>query len=214
MRIGILGTGTMADVLGTRWVRAGHELMIGGRDRGRAAALAGRLGAASGGLADAAAFGDGAVLLAVPAGAAGEVLAAVGEAGWAGRTLIDCTNPIVPGRFTLAETAGAERIAAAAPGARVVKAFNLCHAGVWRLDPPVFDGAPLGVPLCGDDPDALAAVRELVTDLGCTPLDGGGLERARLLEATAAFAIGLWLGAGQDARSMLTPLAHAGLSGQ
>ncbi|BBJ44923.1 hypothetical protein SSPO_076410 [Streptomyces antimycoticus] len=34
MRIGVLGTGTMADALGTQWARAGHELFIGAA-RGR-----------------------------------------------------------------------------------------------------------------------------------------------------------------------------------
>jgi predicted dinucleotide-binding enzyme len=55
------------------------------------------------------------------------------------------------------DPSAAERIAAAAPDARVVKAFNLCHVDVWRLTPPVFDGRPLAVPLCGDDERALSA---------------------------------------------------------
>ncbi|RKN10033.1 NADPH-dependent F420 reductase [Streptomyces radicis] len=212
MRIGTLGAGDMAEALTTRWARAGHEVMIGARNPDRAAALARRLGprAASGGFAEAAAFGE-AVLVAVRAEAAVEVVRAAGAPD--GRTLIDCTNAVVPGRFTLAAPM-AERIAAAAPGAHVVKAFNLCHVDVWRLTPPVFDGVPLGVPLCGDDPGALAAVRTLVTDLGCVPLPGGPLERAPLLEATAAFAIGLWLGEGADARSALPPLSHSVGGGQ
>ncbi|MGP3948918.1 NAD(P)-binding domain-containing protein [Streptomyces sp. 7N604] len=45
MRIGILGTGDMADALGTQWARAGYELLIGGRTPSRAAALAERIGA-------------------------------------------------------------------------------------------------------------------------------------------------------------------------
>jgi predicted dinucleotide-binding enzyme len=44
MRIGILGTGAMAEALGTGWARAGHELVVGGRSRAKAEALAGRLG--------------------------------------------------------------------------------------------------------------------------------------------------------------------------
>ena len=35
MRIGILGTGGMADALGTQWLRAGHEVLSGGPDSGR-----------------------------------------------------------------------------------------------------------------------------------------------------------------------------------
>ncbi|MGP3925654.1 NAD(P)-binding domain-containing protein [Streptomyces sp. 8N616] len=67
MRIGILGTGDMADALGTHWARAGHELLIGGRTPSRAAALAKRIGPrarAAGSLREAAEYGE-AVLLAV-----------------------------------------------------------------------------------------------------------------------------------------------------
>ncbi|MFF4381082.1 NADPH-dependent F420 reductase [Kitasatospora sp. NPDC001547] len=214
MRIGIAGTGTMARALGTRWALAGHDVLVGGRDTGRAAALAERIGARAGTLEDAARHGRDAVLLAVPYAAATGVVAALGGAV-RGRTLIDCTNPVAPG-FVL-ETGGgpsaAERIAAAAPGASVVKGFNLCHESVWGLTPPVFGGRPLAVPLCGDDEAALDTVRSLVRDLGCEPVNGGGLDRAGLLEATAAFLIGLWVGEGVDAQAIAPPLEYAGVGG-
>lgn len=41
MRIGIAGTGNMARALGAQWSRAYHDVLVGGRDAGRAAALAG-----------------------------------------------------------------------------------------------------------------------------------------------------------------------------
>ncbi|MBW8484471.1 NADPH-dependent F420 reductase [Actinomadura parmotrematis] len=207
MRIGVLGAGNMADALGGAWARAGHEVMVGARDRGRADALAARIGAAAGGLADAAVYGD-VVLLAVPYGAAEDVVRAVGP--WQGKVLVDCTNPIGGPDFrllTAGGASGAERIAAAAPGAHVVKAFNLVHEGIWRA-PRAAVGGPLGVPLCGDDAGALAAVRGLVRDLGCEPVDGGGLARAGQLEATAAFVIGVWFGGG-DPAAMLPPVEVA-----
>jgi predicted dinucleotide-binding enzyme len=198
MRIGILGTGGMADALGTQWRRAGHEVVAGSRSRG--------------GLREAAEFGTDAVLLAVPYAAVVEVVAGL-EQALDGRTLIDCTNPVGPPGFSLLTAGGpsaAERIAAAAPTAHVVKAFNLCHVDVWRLTPPVFDGRPLAVPLCGDDAGALHVVRQLVRDLGCEPLDAGGLERAGLVEATAALLIGLWVGEGADAQAIAPPREYAG----
>ncbi|MEV8319998.1 NAD(P)-binding domain-containing protein [Streptomyces sp. NPDC059900] len=210
MRIGIIGTGAMADALGTHWVRAGHEVLIGGRDEERAAALAARTGAAGHGTPSAAAgFGD-AVLLAVPY-EAGAVVAGELRDVLRGRVLVDCSNPVGPG-FALLTGGGpsaARRIADAAPAAHVVKAFNLCHEDVWRMDPPVFDGRPLAVPVCGDDEAALDAVRELVKDAGCAPFAAGGLERAGLLEATAALLIGLWVGEGADAQAIAPPLAYA-----
>ncbi|WP_408013653.1 NADPH-dependent F420 reductase [Saccharopolyspora elongata] len=210
VRIGILGAGSMADALGTQWTRGGHHVMVSGRDPAKARALAERLGpsARSGTFAEAAEFGD-VVLVAVLHSAVADVLTAAGaEVGTLrGKVLIDCTNAVVPGRFTLdlpAGTSMAERIAGQAVGARVVKAFNTCHESVWRATPPVFDGRPLVVPLCGDDAEAIATVRSLVTDIGCVPADGGPLERALLLEATTAFMIGLWF-RGIDAQAMLPP---------
>ncbi|MER7761417.1 NAD(P)-binding domain-containing protein [Streptomyces sp. NPDC097619] len=211
MRIGVLGTGGMAGALAGHWARAGHEVTVGGRDAGRAARLAGRLGAGarSAGLRDAAGSGD-VVLAALPFGAGAEV---VGElrSELAGRVLLDCSNPVGPG-FRLLTDGGpsaAARLAAAAPGARVVKAFNLCHEDVWGMRPPVFDGRPLAVPVCGDDAEALERVRRLVRDAGCEPVAAGGLDRAGLLEATAALFIGLWVGEGADVRALAPPLTHA-----
>ncbi|MEU9889630.1 NAD(P)-binding domain-containing protein [Sphaerisporangium sp. NPDC051011] len=213
MRIGILGAGRMADALGTQWARAGHELMVSGRAPEKAAALAERIGPAArvGTFREAATFGD-AVLLAIRDDGVQDVLAAAGAADGTlqGRVLVDCTNPVVPEKLTLKTAGGpsmAERVAAATR-AHVVKAFNLCHEDVWRMTPPVFDGVKLAVPLCGDDPDALALVRTLVTGLGCEPIDGGALERAALLEATAAFMIGLWF-SGANAQAVIPPLKYA-----
>ncbi|MFF4027958.1 NADPH-dependent F420 reductase [Nocardia elegans] len=45
MRITILGTGTLAEALGRRWARAGHEITVAGRSMDKAEALARRLGA-------------------------------------------------------------------------------------------------------------------------------------------------------------------------
>ncbi|MFF2619475.1 NADPH-dependent F420 reductase [Kitasatospora sp. NPDC058046] len=212
MRIGIIGTGAMARVLGTRWAGAGHDVLVGGRDDGRAAALADQIGGLAGTPRDAVENGLDAVLLAVPYAAAIGVVSGLADAA-RGRTLVDCTNPIAPG-FVLETRGGpsaAERIAAAAPGASVVKAFNLCHESVWRRAPTVFGGRPLAVPLCGDDAPALDTVGHLVRDLGCLPLNGGGLDRAGLLEATAAFLIGLWVGEGADAQAIAPPLEYAGV---
>ncbi|MFJ2651417.1 NADPH-dependent F420 reductase [Streptomyces sp. NPDC087420] len=209
MRIGIIGTGAMARALGTHWARAGHELLTGGRSAARADGLARRLGGRPGTPAEAALFGD-AALLAVPYDAVATVLdeAGAGEGALRDRILIDCTNAVGPG-FTLTTGTGpgAARRIAAATGARVVKAFNHCPDHVWSLTPPAFpDGGPLVVPLCGDDKAALDVVHTLVRDVGCTPLTVGPLLRADQLEATTAFLISLWK-TGQDPRRMLPPFA-------
>ncbi|MGW1592818.1 NADPH-dependent F420 reductase [Streptomyces sp. NPDC002343] len=211
MRIGVLGTGNMADALATHWVRAGHQVTIGGRSAHKAERLATRIrgGVKSASLRGAAEFGQ-VVLAALPFGAGADVARDL-HAALEGKVLIDCSNPVGADFRLLTEggPSAARRLAAAAPGAHVVKAFNLCHQDVWRMRPPVFDRRPLAVPVCGDDETALARVRELVRDLGCEPVAGGGLERAGLLEATAALFIALWVGEGADAQAIAPPLAYA-----
>lgn len=211
MRIGVLGTGNMADALAAHWVRAGHEVIVGGRDAHKAERLATRLGggAKPAGLRAAAESGQ-VVLAALPFGVGADVARGLRTA-LEGKVLLDCSNPVGPGFRLLTEggPSAAQRLAAAAPGAYVVKAFNLCHEDVWRMRPPVFDGRPLAVPVCGDDETALARVRELVQGVGCEPVAGGGLERAGLLEATAALFIALWVGEGADAQAIAPPLAYA-----
>ncbi|MEU0851595.1 NAD(P)-binding domain-containing protein [Streptomyces flaveolus] len=215
MRIGVLGTGNMADALATHWVRAGHEVVVGGRDAHKAERLATRIGggAKPAGLRAAAESGQ-VVLAALPFGAGVDVARDLRSA-LEGKVLLDCSNPVGPGFRLLTEggPSAAQRLAAAAPGAHVVKAFNLCHEDVWRMRPPVFDGRPLSVPVCGDDEAALARVRELVQDVGCRPVAGGGLDRAGLLEATAALFIALWVGEQADAQAIAPPLAYAAGAG-
>jgi 8-hydroxy-5-deazaflavin:NADPH oxidoreductase len=199
MRIGIIGAGRMAAVLAQQWVAAGHEVMIGARDAERGKVLAARLGpdVPSGTLREAAVFGEAALLAIWPTDVIPALLAAGAADGTlAGRTLIDCNNPVETMSFTLTtgEVSLAEQVARLAPGSRVVKAFNQCHADVWAMDPPVFDDRPLVVPIAGDDPAGKDLVAALVRDTGSEPLDVGPLHRARHLEAMAAVVIGLLFG--------------------
>ncbi|MEU7755848.1 NAD(P)-binding domain-containing protein [Micromonospora sp. NPDC049101] len=193
MKIGILGTGTMARTLGGRWAAAGHDVLVGGRSAAKAQQLATALGARSGSLADAAQAAD-VTLLAVAYTAVPEVLdaAGAGRGALTGKVVVDCTNPVELTGFSV--TSGATSLAEQIQqrtGARVVKAFNLCEAKVWQLDPPAFDGRPLVVPFCGDDEEARATVGALIEDLGCAPLAVGDVTYARHLEAMAALVISL-----------------------
>ncbi|MFI6964509.1 NADPH-dependent F420 reductase [Streptomyces sp. NPDC050255] len=203
MRIGVLGTGDMAAALGGAWARAGHEVFIGGRDAVAAEALAGRLGAAGHGTpAQAAGYGE-VALLAVPAGAA-PTLAREHAGALAGRTVVDCTNPLSPGPGGVMLTTGAGEsvaglIGAAAPNAHVVKAFNLAHASMWHHPAGAFGPIPPAVPFCADDAGAAGHVTELITGMGWSPMPAGGLDRAAYVEATAAFVIGVWWAGGSPA---------------
>ncbi|GAA3455563.1 NADPH-dependent F420 reductase [Dactylosporangium matsuzakiense] len=194
MKIGIIGTGAMSTSLAGAWTRAGHDVLAAGRPSLRTAVHHGDL-----------------ILFAVPAAAAPGIAAELAD-DLAGRTLLDCTNPIAPGPAgpLLTVPAGsstAAALASAAPGAAVVKAFNLCHASIWTLDPPVFEGLPLGVPYCASTQEAAARTAALITSMHCTPVPCGGLDRAPYLEATAALAIGVWFAAGSP-RAMFPPIAQ------
>ncbi|MFD6039942.1 MULTISPECIES: NADPH-dependent F420 reductase [Streptomyces] len=139
MRIGILGTGTLAAALGEGWSRAQHEVVIGGRSRDdKAERLAERLG--RGALAVApreAATGRDAVLLAVAWDGVASALGLAGASdGVLERTpLIDPTNAVAHGVGALLTGPGESMtggIAGLAPGAQVVKAspsFPLTSGG-------------------------------------------------------------------------------------
>ena len=192
MKIGILGTGTLATALAQGWSEAGHTLVVGGRDMGKAQALAARVGGAARSPREV--TGD-AVLLAVRHEGVEPMLAAAGDL--TGIPLIDPTNAVEHGVGELLTPPGesiAGRIAARS-GARVVKAFHLYPAQQWTERPE-----PVVVPICGDDEAALWIVAGLVRDVGGEPISVGGLARARQLEEAAGFVIALAF-AGADPRA-------------
>ncbi|WP_268929747.1 NADPH-dependent F420 reductase [Nocardia coffeae] len=193
MRIGILGTGTLAAALGGRWARAGHEIAIAGRSLTKAHTLADGLGRDVRATAVPEAVIDAdAVLLAVAWSGVPDILrSAQASAGTlAGRTLIDPTNAVHHGVGVLqtpADGSGAQHIAELAPGAHVVKGFHLFPAEQWS-DPA---SPAVTVAICGDHPDALRTTETLIRDAGAEAVVLGGLDRARQLEEAAGFVIGL-----------------------
>lgn len=208
MKLGVLGAGVMAGALVPAWRRAGHEVMIGGRTAAKAAELAAATGSSHGTLREAAEFGD-VVLVAIRWEGVRQTLADAGAADGVLRdkTIIDCTNPVEVEDFTLVTPPGrslAEEISELT-GSNVVKAFNLCEASVWRMDPPRFDDRPLVVPVAGDEAAKQVGAR-LIADVGAVYLDAGPLRQAVHLEAMAAIVIRqLWNGA--DPRSVFNWLS-------
>ncbi len=193
MRIGIIGTGNMGRALGLRWARGGHHVLFGSRDLSKAKAVAaGSPGSAQAGDFDAAAaFGE-VVLYTVrdvlPSGLLREPQAL------AGKIVIDCNNSAILGldipdpdhrpgiHFTTPIPSLAERLAADAQGARVVKAFNTIPAKVIELDREKLEPHRVSVFLCSDDPQAKSVVGGLAEELGFVGVDSGELERAQLVE--------------------------------
>lgn len=186
MQIGILGTGRMAQGLGRVWAQSGHAVLFGSRDATKAEQIASQIGAGArgGSYADAAGFGE-VVVLTAPWPAAEQTLRAAGSL--AGKVLIDVVNPLQDADLALGHTtSAAEQIAAWAPGARVVKAFNTIY--FQSLDARAHPGDASAF-FCGDDPAAKQLVAQLAADLGFDPVDAGPLVNARLLEPLAL----LWI---------------------
>ena len=94
MKVGIIGSGVVAQALGAGFLKHGHEVALGTRDPGKLKDWAEKhKGATIKSMAEAAAFGD-AVVLAVAGDAALEALKQAGASALAGKTVIDATNPI------------------------------------------------------------------------------------------------------------------------
>jgi len=202
MRIGILGTGTLATALATGWTRAGHDISIGGRSFERAEVAAKASGARARRLPEVAVDAD-AVLLSVHWEGIADILTAAGAPtrSLAGKPLIDPTNAVEHGIGVLRTEPGraiAHHVAELAPGAHVVKALHLFPSTTWTTSAP----SPVTVAMCGDDPRALEITGSLVRDIGGVPAVLGGLDRARQLEEAAGFVIALAL-AGVDPQSAI-----------
>jgi predicted dinucleotide-binding enzyme len=193
----IVGTGNMARGVGTRLVAGGNGVTLLEKEPGKADELVEELRAgASGGVeVRKGAFGDPiadeVVVLAVyypDARAAVEQYAD----GLSGKVVVDVSNPVnetYDDLVTPPDSSAAQELAALAPGARFVKAFNTTF-GRTLVEGKVA-GQPLDVLIAGDDADAKGAVAALVEDGGLRAIDAGGLERARELEAAGLLHITL-----------------------
>ncbi len=214
MRIAFIGYGNMAQALSKRWA-SDHEVFIGGRNIDKARELAQSIQASgSGTISEAVAFGE-LIVMATPANAVEDAIESGGGSdSFTGKIVLDINNPVsVPGGphanegadylpIEFEEGSLAERIAALIPSASVVKAFNMCQASVWEMDPPIFDGRKLATLFCGDDTDAKGKVASLIESIGSDPVDIGELVYSRLLEASACIVIKL-LFSGRDLHTVL-----------
>jgi predicted dinucleotide-binding enzyme len=186
MHITIIGTGNMARGIGTRALAGGHDVTVVGKDSDRAQEAVSALRQA-GGSVSAAVEGDDLtgdiVVLAVYYPDARAAVERQAEQ-LAGRVVVDITNPVnetFDGLVVPADGSAAQELAALAPDARFVKAFNTTFART--LETGEVAGQTLDVLIAGDDAEAKAAVGMLARDGGLNPVDTGPLHRARELEA-------------------------------
>ena len=201
MTVAIIGTGKMGAGIARLLAGKGVKVAIGSRDPAKAASLAKEIGANAegGGLTAAAKLGD-VVILAVPYTAAVETIREAG--GFAGKILVDISNPITEDYKALTvghTTSAAEEIQKAAPGAKVVKAFNTIFAEL--LPAEARKGRGVQVFVAGDDEAAKKVVSEIIARGDFEAIESGPLSNARYLEPVGEINIhfGFFLGWGTSA---------------
>ncbi len=177
LKIGTLGSGRVGSAIGRAWVRAGHQVMFSSLDLESDKKLAASIGpgASAGTPREAAAFGS-VLLVSVPYAAMPALGRDLGDL-MKGKILIDTSNPIVARDGDMAVAAREKGAGLASteflPGTRIVRAFNAI--GAARMGDAINNKERVGMPIAGDDKDAIAVASGLVRDVGYEPVLVGTL---------------------------------------
>lgn len=184
MRIGTIGAGRMGSALGALFVKAGHEVMFSSRNPDELKEMVAGLGtnARAGTVAEAIAFGE-VVFLLVPYGAMPDLAKTHGATLAKKPLVLDVSNPILPRDGAVGEKARAEGpgtfLAGLMPGAKLVRAFNALNYAA--LDEFSKRSDKVGVPIAGDDRQALEIASTLIRNVGFEPVIVGSLAFGRHL---------------------------------
>lgn len=189
MKIGIIGSGDVAQSLGKGLTALGHEVMIGSRDPKKKDLVSwkSKLGkkAQVGTTTESASFGD--ICIVAVAWHAGEDVIAQVRPQLAGKIVVDVTNPLVfndsgSPQLVLGHTmSGGEIVQQSLPDSHVVKALNIInHENM--VNPKYKHGIPTMF-ICGNNKSAILHTTELLQEMGWEDIvDLGGIEKSRLLE--------------------------------
>jgi len=196
-KVGILGSGEVGRSLGSGLAAKGYDVELGSRTPDKKQIqdwLKSAVGRVSvGTFADAAAHGE--ILILCTLGEATEnAIELAGTSNFDAKLVIDATNPLdfskgmPPGLFVGTTDSLGERVQRLLPKAKVVKCFNTVN-NKTMVNPRMKEGMPDMI-ICGNDEGAKREVAGLLKDLGWNePIDIGGIEGARWLEAYTA----LWV---------------------
>jgi len=188
MKVGILGSGAVAQTLAGGFLRHGHAVTLGTRTPAKLSDWRARNPQARvEGFAQAAASGE-LVVLAVKGGAAADALRLAGAANLAGKTVIDATNPIADAPpvngvlkfFSTLDDSLMERLQREFAQARFVKAFS--SVGNACMVNPQFEGGRPTMFICGNDEAAKKTVAGILEQFGWETADMGKAEAARAIE--------------------------------
>jgi 8-hydroxy-5-deazaflavin:NADPH oxidoreductase len=187
MRIGVIGAGMIGATVAKLWADAGHDIKIASRHPEQLEPLVAKLGAraSAGTPLEAAKFGD-VVMLTVPLAAVPGLARELAPA-LAGKVVLDTGNAYEQrdgdaARQATAHPKGSAGWAAGVfPGARWVKAFNSVYFKVLESKAHQV-GDRVGIPLAGDERDAVEIAAGLVRDAGFDPVVVGELARGKDFE--------------------------------
>ncbi len=133
------------------------------------------------------------LILCVAGGVAESAVQQAGVANFAGKVVIDTTNPIagpppetgVLQFFTDLNNSLMEKIQKLIPDASIVKAFNSVGSAVMYK--PQLTGGTLTMFICGNDAAAKTMVTDILTSFGWETEDMGGASAARAIEPLCIF---------------------------
>jgi predicted dinucleotide-binding enzyme len=185
MKIGIIGAGRIGGTLAALWVKAGHEVLVSSRHPEQLQEMARSLGpkARAGTPREAAVFGD-VVLISVPYGALPQVGKDL-QNELKGKVVLDTGNPYPERDGDMAIEARKKGTGVASaeflPGVRLVRAFNAINYRDLRSQAHR-TGELVGIPIAGDDRQALDVAARLVRDAGFEPVVVGPLAKAKMFD--------------------------------
>ena len=190
MKIGVIGSGIVGQVLATAFLKEGYDVMLGTRNTSKEEVVKWKnenTSGKTGNLGDTAKFGE-LLVLAVAGSVAEEVVKLAGIDHFKNKIVIDTTNPIAYGApvngvlkyFTSLDDSLMERIQKLAPEAKLVKAFN--SVGNAFMYKPHFPGGIPTMFICGNDDGAKKTVTDILTAFGYETEDMGNVEAARAIE--------------------------------
>lgn len=187
-KIGVIGSGVVAQTLGAGFLKHGYQVMLGTRDKSKLADWQKTNGANAlvGSFSDAAKFGE-IIVLAVKGTVAKNALDLMGHENLNHKTIIDATNPIADAPptngvlkfFTSLDKSLMEELQETVPSANFVKAFN--SVGSAGMVNPSYESKPTMF-ICGNNESAKKEVSTIIDTFGWEASDFGKVESARAIE--------------------------------
>lgn len=185
LSIGVIGSGTVGQVLAAGYAQKGHAVTIGTRSPEKLTSWKEKNPGV--GISDVATAAAADVVIVAVAGLGATNAVESAGAALNGKVVIDACNPIAGAPvngfipyFTGPNDSLMERLQALVPGARFVKAFNSVGNAVM-IDPAFTAGRPTMF-ICGNDAAAKSTVTALLDEVGWDAEDVGGVEMARAVE--------------------------------